>query len=158
MSELRVPTRALDAHVFCADGREFRGRIFVPEMSMTHDGLMRAIELLNDKTAFFPFQPEEGGAPFLLNKREILSLTVDAAADMTSPADDEAPPTAEARLVLECEDRRIEGVLRIDMPERKSRVLDWVNRPEMFMVIQDEGRHHLVQKERITRILEVREE
>ena len=44
------------------------------------------------------------------------------------------------------------------MPGTHSRVLDWANRPERFMVLQDGERHHLVQKERITRIIEVREE
>ena len=52
----------------------------------------------------------------------------------------------------------IQGAALIDLPEAKSRVLDWVNRPENFLVVQDGDRHHLVQKERITRILEVREE
>jgi hypothetical protein len=155
MSELRVPTRALDAEVFCADGRVFHGRVFVPESSQRHEGAMRIVEMLNDPALFFPFLPADGSTSFLLNKREVVLMTVAAFEDMT---EDEAPPTAERHVVLECEQKRVEGIARIDLPETRSRVLDWVNRPEVFLVVQEGDRHHLVQKERITRIIEVREE
>ena len=158
MSELRVPTRALTTHIVCADGREFRGRIFVPELSNRHDGGMRAIEMLNEPVWFFPFQPEEGGAPFLVNKREILLMTVPAQADHASPADDEVPIDNERRLVVEFQKHRVEGTVRIEMPGNQRRVLDWVNRPERFLVLEDGDQHHLVQKKRITRVIEVREE
>jgi hypothetical protein len=156
MSELRVPTTAHQATVFCADGREFEGSVFVPESSQRHGGGMRVVEMLNDaSSAFFPFRPRDGQPPFLLNKREIVVMSV-AAAEETM--DDEAPPTAVRMVVIELEGRKVQGAALIDLPEAKSRVLDWVNRPETFLVVQDGDRHHLVQKERITRILEVREE
>ena len=158
MSELRVPTRALSTTVVCDDGREFRGRLFVPELSNRHDGAMRAVEMLDEPVEFFPFQPEEGGPPFLLNKRELLLMTVPAAADLTSPADEESPAGVERRVIVECGAHRVEGTLLIEMPPAQSRVLDWVNRPGRFLVVRDGDLHHLVQKLRITRVVEVREE
>jgi hypothetical protein len=159
MSELRVPTRALTTHVVCADDREFRGRLFVPETSMRHDGAMRAIEMLNDPSAFFPFQPDDGaGEYFLLNKAQIIVVTVEAGADLTSPADEEMPHVTERRVVVECGSHRVEGIVSIQLPGTHSRVLDWMNHPDRFLVLEDGARHHLVQKQKITRIIEVREE
>ena len=60
-------------------------------------------------------------------------------------------------MAVECETRRLEGVLVIDMPAHLSRVLDCLNRPQMFLTLQDESRNHLIQKERITRVIEIPE-
>ena len=158
MSELRVPTRALSCTITCVDGRQFIGRLFVPETSMRHDGATRAVELLNDQSAFFPFQPEEGGPPFVIGKRDLLYLTVPAGADITSPADVEEVPLVAREVVVECGPRTVNGTIRIEMPENQTRVLDFVNQPAPFLVVQDGELHHLVQKKRITRIVEVRKE
>ena len=50
------------------------------------------------------------------------------------------------------------GMLVIDMPEHHSRVLDHVNRLEAFLTVWEGERHHLVNKSRITRIVDRREE
>lgn len=158
MSELRVPTRALSATVTCSDGRQFQGRLFVPETSMRHDGATRAVEFLNDRTAFFPFQPDEGGAPFVMSKRDLLYLTVSSEADVTSPSDEADVPVVVRKVTVECGSRTVSGLVRIEMPETHSRVLDYVNQPDPFLVVQEGDLHHLVQKKRITRIIEVRED
>jgi hypothetical protein len=44
------------------------------------------------------------------------------------------------------------------MPEEHRRVLDYLNRPGRFLTLRDGDRHHLVQKNRITRVQETREE
>ncbi len=77
-----------------------------------------------------------------------------------APPPDEDNPEPESphrRVAVECEARRLEGVLVIDMPSHLSRVLDFLNRSQMFLTLHDDDRHHLVQKERITRVLEVPE-
>jgi hypothetical protein len=154
MSELRVPTVAMAAEVLCADGRSFRGRVFVPALASRHSGPMRLEEWLNEPTQFFPFLPDDAGSPVLMNKREVLVMTFTA-----SPANEEAPEpeTPRRRVAVECEARRLEGVLVIDMPSHLRRVLDCLNRPQMFLTLHDDQRHHLVQKERITRVLEIPE-
>lgn len=154
MSELRVPTVAMQAEILCADGRSFHGRVFIPELASRHSGPMRPEEWLNDPPAFFPFLPEGAGAPVLMNKREVLVMTFPAA---PAPEDSPDPEAPQRRVAIECEARRLEGVLVIDMPAHLSRVLDCLNRPQMFLTLREDDRCHLVQKERITRVLELPE-
>ena len=143
----------MSAEVTCLDGRAFRGRIFVPASSSMHDGPMRAEEWLNASGAFFPFLPDDADAPVILNKGDVLTISV--------PREWERPPIEEVdiqrRVVVECGARQLAGHLHIDMPEHHRRVLDYLNRPEAFLALHDGERLHLVQKQNITRVLEVRE-
>jgi hypothetical protein len=156
MSELRVPTVPVLAEVLCADGRRFQGQIFLPATALRHPGATRAAEWLNDANAFFPFLPAGGEGPVLFNKREVLVMTVDAEADAGDVADGAGSPAR--NVAIEAENERLDGRLLIQMPENQARVLDYLNLPEMFLTLRAGHRHHLVQKERITRVIEIREE
>jgi len=156
LGDLRVPTIALPAEVLTVDGRSVAGRIFVPAAAHTHDGAMRAEEWMNEPGEFFPFLPDDSGEPVLLNRQEILVLTVPAHADAGGVL--EGAPMPERSVVIECGGRRLGGTLLIDMPEEHSRVLDYLNRPGRFVTLRDGVRHHLVQKNRITRVQETRKE
>lgn len=153
-SELRVPTMALSAQVVCADGRSFAGRIFVPVMASRHTGPMRAEEWINERAPFFPFLPDEASTPVILNKDEIVVLSVAAAADPHLP-DDPASPLR--HVTIECGQRRLEGNVALEMPVDHLRVLDILNGSESFVTLHQGGRHHFVQKKRITRVFETRE-
>ncbi len=156
MSELRVPTVALAAEVLCADGRTFAGRIFVPATASRHPGPMRPEEWMNEPALFIPFLPDDQKAPMVINKREVLVISVSAASDFGDIVEGAVVPIR--RVIVEAEDRRLEGEIVIDMPSNQTRVLDYLNRPESFLTLRDGDRHHLVQKERITRVIEIREE
>ena len=152
MTEFRVPTVALIAEIYSADGRVFRGRIFVPASAPLHAGAERAMEWINEGGPFFPFLPDDVSTAVIVNKHEVLVMTVAAEADRVDASDESATP--ERRVVVECGERRFEGGLVIDMPEHHCRVLDYLNRPEPFLVLRAGERHHLVQKARISRVLE----
>jgi hypothetical protein len=155
VSELRVPTNALEAEVLCADGRTFKGRVFIPVASSHRAGPMRASEWMNDNAPFFPFLPAEGGDSFILNRSEVLVLTLAAVADRDE--DDVSDEVSIRRhVVVECRDRRFEGDVVIDMPENLRRVADYLNRAEPFLIVEDGDRHHLIRKARITRVIEPR--
>jgi len=154
MSELRVPTLALSAEVLCADGRSLTGRIFIPVTASRHTGPMRAEEWINEAAPFFPFLPDASESPLVLNKDELLALSVPASADPTLPDDPESPAR---KLIVECGGRRFEGSVVLDMPSDHARVLDILNRPEGFLTLRVADRHHFVQKRRITRVSEARE-
>jgi hypothetical protein len=155
-SEFRVPTVALAADALMADGRRFRGRIFLPTAAHDHAGNLRPEEWMNDGVEFFPFLPDEPGGPVFLNKREVVVVTVAASSDRDTTLEAVAPPAR--RLTLECGSRRFSGSIVIDMPENHSRVLDYLNRPGAFLTLRDGDRHHLVAKARITRVIESRED
>src|SRR6266496_4126223 len=79
--DFKVPTVALAAEVSCDDGRQFQGRIFLPASASAHTGVMRAEEWMNEPSRFFPLLPDGASGPVILNKREILVVTVPASAD-----------------------------------------------------------------------------
>jgi len=152
MAELRIPTVALAAEVFSPDGRVLRGRIFVPASAQRHAGASRPAEWINESGPFFPFLPDDSESAVILNKHEVLVVTVAAEADSGDVLPDVEVP--ERRLSVECADRRFEGTVVIDAPESQRRVLDHLNRPDPFLVLRSGERHHLVQKVRITRVVE----
>jgi hypothetical protein len=155
-AEYRIPTNILEVEILTADGRTFRGRVFVPDVAATHRGPMRAAEWMNEPTAFFPFVPEDGSAAVLLNRSEVLALTVAAEAD--ADLDDPEGVGGKRRgVVVECGDRRFEGEIVIDMPPHQRRPSDFLNRPDPFLIVEEGGRHHLIRKARITRILDSKE-
>jgi len=154
--DLRVPTVAMAAEVSCADGRQFPGRIFLPATASGHVGVMRAEEWMNEPQDFFPLLPDGARSPIILNKREVLVVTVPASADHDVVLEETHTP--ERRVAVECGGLRLEGTIVIDMPEAHSRVLDYFNRPGAFLTLRREDRHHLVCKARITCVLEIREE
>ena len=154
--EYRVPTTAFEVEVLSADGRTFRGRVFVPDVAPTHRGPVRAAEWMNEPAPFFPFVPEDGSGSVLLNRSEVLACTV-AAGDDANLDDPEAAGVRRQKVVVECRDRRFEGDILIDMPSHLSRVQDYLNRPDPFLIVRDGGRHHLIRKARITRVIESKE-
>jgi hypothetical protein len=154
--DLRVPTVAMAAEVSCADGRQFPGRIFLPATASGHVGVMRAEEWMNEPQDFFPLLPDGARTPIILNKSEVLVVTVPASADHDVVLEETQTP--ERRVAVECGGLRLEGTIVIDMPEAHSRVLDYFNRPGAFLTLRREDRHHLVCKARITCVLEIREE
>lgn len=154
--DFKVPTVALAAEVVCDDGRQFQGRIFLPASASAHSGAMRAEEWMNEPNRFFPLLPDAAPSPVILNKREILVVTVPASADREAGL--EEVPVRQRRVAVECGGLRLEGTIVIDMPEAQSRVLDYLNRPEAFLNLREGDRHHLVCKARITRVVEIREE
>lgn len=153
--ELRVPTVPLTAEIRYFDERPLRGKIFIPARAYTHDGAMRPDEWINQATNFFPFLPDGARRAQLLNKRYVVVLTVENAAV-------EAEPLAEfgfaQRVHVECGTLTLEGVVSIEMPETQRRLLDFMNRPELFLTLRDGDRCHIVQKHRITSISEITEE
>ena len=153
MSELRVPTIALDAEIVCGDGAWFVGRIFLPAASSHHSGPMRPDEWMNDTTPFFPFLPADATAPVILNKDEVVVLTV----VVEGALEEEGIESPHRRVQGECRERVVAGMVVIDMPEGHQRVLDYLNRPDPFLVVRDGNREHLVRKQRITRVIEPRE-
>jgi hypothetical protein len=152
MSELRVPTIATIAQVACADGRVFGGRVFVPAAALRHSGPMRPDEWINEPATFFPFLPDREDVPVLLNKDEVVAISISA----PGPDDEVGGEVSVRSITVECGTQRFEGDLRIDMPEGQRRVLDTLNRPERFLALRAGKRQHLVHKRHITRVLEKR--
>lgn len=147
MESLRVPTLTLDVEIRYFDERPLHGHIFVPAYAQNHDGPERVEEWMNRSAEFFPFRREGQRRAALLNKRYVVVLSADVTGE-------ELPPGIERGVVVECGTLRLHGSVYIDMPEHSSRLLDWANRGEPFLVLYDGTRKHLVRKSRITSLCE----
>ena len=147
MESLRVPTLQLQVEIRYFDERPLNGRIFLPAYAQNHDGPERVEEWMNRPGEFFPFLGDGDPAARLLNKRYVVVLSLDA------PAED-LPPGIERSVVVECGTLRLGGNVYVDMPEHSSRLLDWANRGEPFLVLYDGLRKHLVRKSRVTSLRE----
>ncbi len=148
----QVPRLLRAAEVLCADGRVLRGRVFLPATAESHAGAMRAEEWMNDEASFFPFLPDGEGRPVILNKGQVVVVTVAASADRDEAADEVGSPVRRVR--VECGALRLEGDVLVDMPANHSRILDLLNRPGAFLNVREGDRHHLVRKAAISRVSE----
>ena len=148
----QVPRLLRSAEVLSADGRVLRGRVFLPAAAESHPGAMRAEEWMNDPASFFPFLPDGEGRPVILNKQQLVVITVAASADRDETLDQVGVPLRRVR--VECGALRLEGEVLVDMPANQSRVLDLLNRPGAFLNVREGERHHLVRKAGITRVSE----
>jgi hypothetical protein len=149
MNELRVPTVALPAEILFADGRTLMGRIFVPAAASHHEGAMRPEEWINDPHWFFPFLPDDASGPVILNKEQLVVVSV-----AFEPAEDHGE--LERAVRIECAGRILEGNLHIEMPTNQQRVLDYLNQPPAFAPLYAGERLHLVHKRHVTRLSEPR--
>jgi hypothetical protein len=148
----QVPRLLRAADVLFMDGRRTRGRVFLPATAESHAGAMRVDEWLEEPTSFFPFLPDGEGRPVILNKDELVLLTVPRGSDRD---DADADSTLPRRLVLvECGPLQVAGEVVIDMPADHLRVLDLLNRAGRFLEVREGERRHFVRKSRITRVTE----
>jgi hypothetical protein len=165
-SEYRVPTKRLAADVICTDGARLSGTLFLPASTTWHSGPMLPEERLNDESDFFPFLVDDG-EPTIVNKDQVLVLTFDnSEVELPVPNGEAAEsPLAETGdfsvperpVALDCGELHLEGGLPMDVPPHQQRVLDFLNRPQRFILLNAGDQVHLINRARITRARELPE-
>jgi len=155
MIEFKVPTNALPAEILDAAGETTTGRVFVPASASRHTGAMRAEEWLDDPADFFPFLADGSSGSVILNKQQVVVVSIPVSAEHEEPDIDEA--ATRRRVTVRCGEREFEGIVHIEMPEGHSRVLDHLNRPGRFLGLWDGQRHRLIHKDHITGVKEKQE-
>ena len=124
----------------------------MPAHSAVQTGRMHPEEWINGPSMFFPFRTTGSSHGLLLNKCQVLAVTVGPEAEDDPTSEGEAPVR---RVTVEAGDRVFAGSVVIDMPVNQQRVVDYVNRPEAFLLLRGDGRHFLIRKDLISRLLEV---
>jgi hypothetical protein len=148
----QVPRLLRAADVLLTDGRRYQGRVFLPASAESHAGPMRIGEWLEEPASFFPFLPDGEGRPIILNKDQLVVLTVPGASDMDNVHATSALPRQLVQ--VECGPQQVTGEVVIDMPADHLRVLDLLNREGSFLEVREVERHYFVRKSRITRVTE----
>ena len=146
----QIPRLLRAAELLYGDGRILHGRIFLP-VAGAHAGAVRVGEWLEGPSVFFPFLPDGEGRPLLLNKQQLLVLTMSPASDPVEAASATAPWR---RVHIECGPLNFEGEVLIDMPAGRQRVLDLLNRPAKFLAVRGPERRYFVRKSAISRLSE----
>jgi hypothetical protein len=144
----RIPRLLRAADVLFADGRRYRGRVFLPAAAESHVGAMRVEEWLEEAGGFFPFLPDGEGRPVILNKDQIVVLMVPVA----DPYDTPQVEVPCRHVLVECGTLQIAGEVSLDLPTDRQRVLDLLNRAGLFVEVREGGRRHFIRKSRITRV------
>jgi hypothetical protein len=152
MHELTVPTVPLQVEIETVDGWRRRGRIFVPASTARHEGPERPGEFMNGPVPFFAFLIDGEEPACLLSKHTVVCLTVPAGSDLEDSADLARPHY----VTVVVAGREVSGLLPIDMPAERSRVIDVLNGPEDFLRLVAGEVHHLVRKTAIVRLVEAR--
>ena len=77
MQDFKVPTVQLATELHCVDGAVLRGNVYMAALSAVHAGPMLPQEWINSPPAFFPFR-QESGTTLLVNKHQVLAMSVEA--------------------------------------------------------------------------------
>ena len=154
-SEFRIEKRRADAVVTLTNGSPVRGSFFIAGGSAHHDGPERIGDLLNSEPGFFPFEVHVVGGTrmALYNRSQVITVQV---------FDDEVqrePGYALARrrlvsLVLS-NGQRIEGAVRVYLPEGRNRVSDWTRQQESFRYIESAHATLIVNAAHVLAVTEV---
>ena len=148
----QVPRLLRAADVLFTDGRHYHGRVFLPASAESHAGPMRVDEWLEEPASFFPFLPDGEGRPVILNKDQLVMLTVPVTGDVDDLHAASSVPRRPVR--VECGTLHVTGEVVIDMPADHLRVLDLLNRAGSFLEVREDGHRHFVRKSRVTRVSE----
>ena len=157
MTDLRVPTTKQLVTITCIDGRALDGYVYMPSQSSRHQGAMRPDEWTDTVHKFFPFRARDAASSTVLNLDMVVAFSVsvagaDAEADVLDAGLTDAPV---AHVAVDAGGATFEGHVIIDTPPHYQRVADWLNAPGPFITVRAEGRHHLIHKRHITRVVEL---
>ena len=146
MSSLAVEKIKKQVTVSMSDERKLSGHIFLSPFSVLGVGQQTIFDALTAEGRFIPFETNEGEFSFL-NQYHIVWL-----ASMID--EDEESVLFERRnaTVYLQDGKRLRGDLIMALPEEKSRMSDWLNQVEGFMVLRDQKREVLINVNYVVRV------
>lgn len=148
--DLRVPTVSMTAEVTLDDGKILTGRVFLPAMASRHPGQPRPDEWINQPSGFFPFLIDGEENALILNKATVAALSFSATPELS--VDRNMGFTAAVEVTWA--GGQVEGLLLIDMPAERTRVLDYLNHTGQFIPLWTSQTYYLIRRDCITGIVE----
>lgn len=126
-----MDTRRQRAEILLTGRRVIHGDIHLQPLARNHSGPEGPLDLLNRTEAFFAVTIE-GEQPVFVAKGQVLALTLDAEAALHDPDRESAARRVELEVEL-ADGSLFEGVVIIELPPDRPRLLDFLNlAPEFF--------------------------
>lgn len=156
--EYRVVKKEVTAEVTIVGEKPAVLRLFLAGQTRLHTGDERPSDLLNGPDPFLPAIDRKGKLR-LLRRDAVVVITLPDGHDPgeEGPQSEAGPlPTsrhADVEVILES-GAAIRGTVEYDMPESRSRLLDFLNREEQCLAVRHKGQIHLVNKRHIARVNE----
>ena len=138
MSEYQVEKQKVSVTVELVDGQTRDGVIFLSPFSSFHSGPQTLIDLMSEKEPFAPFVGNDGSF-LLINKAQISHILYQKEAD-----DKPILGTPLEVIVTFTNSRQLSGTVVLEVPEGKSRLLDFMNGNSDFFGLQCEGGDYVV--------------
>jgi hypothetical protein len=154
--EFRVAKNEVAAEVTLAGRAPEVLRLFLAAQARGHAGDERPSDLLNGTDLFIP-AIDRRGTLHLVRRDAVVVVTVPAEYELRTDgaAPDGAPVPASQRAMVEVlldNGTAIGGAVEYVMPEARSRLLDFLNLEDRFLVLRQAGTVHIVNKRHIVRV------
>lgn len=154
--EYRVAKKEVPAEVTIAGEKPAVLTLFLAGQTRQHAGDERPSDLLNGPDLFLPAIDRKGKLRLLRRDAVVLITVPDAhepGAEGPEPDAGPLPPSrhAEVEVILQG-GTAIRGTVEYDMPESRSRLLDFLNREDRCLAVRHKGQVHLVNKQHIARV------
>lgn len=145
MSIYRVEKSEQPVTLFHGDGAVQSGVVFLSPSAYTHIGQQTLMDLLREKGDFFPFRGENGA--FLVVNKETVSHIRYQPSERERAAETLGTPV-EVRISF-IGGELLQGTVVIEMPEGRTRLLDFINEARGFFVLRSDEAHYLVNVDQI---------
>ena len=156
ISEYRIPKLEISAEVSLLAHPQKEVKLFLHEHAETHAGAERPSDLLNGPGEFFP-AVEPSGKLVLLHRDAVTVISVSAESEFPPDESGEGieDPEQAAKVPVEVIIQGgtvIRGTVRFVLPEGRNRLIDFLNMPDRFLTVRENGLARLINKRRIVRV------
>ena len=138
MSEYQVEKQKVSVSIYLIDGQTREGLIFLSPFSSFHSGPQTLLDLVSEEEPFMPFVGNDGKF-LLINKVQISHLKYQKEED-----DSLVLGTPLEVVVTFTNSRQLSGTVVLEVPEGKSRLLDFMNSNQDFFGLACEDGDYVV--------------
>ncbi len=138
MSEYQVEKQKVSVALFLVDGQTRDGVIFLSPFSSFHSGAQTLLDLMSEEEPFLPFVGNNGNF-LLINKAQISHLKYKKEKD-----DKPVLGTPLEVMVTFTNSRQLSGTVILEVPEGKSRLLDFMNSNREFFGLTCEDGDYVI--------------
>lgn len=150
MNRYRVPKKRVPVRVSLRHEPEEPACIFIAERAAGHRGPERPSDVMNSPEPFLAIEREDGTLEFV-RRRAVAFLAVPAPMELEEGVAEGQITSFELMLRLD-DQRRLDGVVRYQLPEAARRLQDILNLSAGFLSLERAGEVLLVNKHRIVSV------